>query len=170
MENLKEQSSAEFLAEKQPSINEPSHFDGLINDTRKTEQRIEVVTQQSNMIDKEGFHELFCGGFNVAHHMSGLKSLAVDKSDGKSIAASGALYDTIQDIPMLHFLLMPQGKWMERAVAIGMFTIPMAQNVAAELAQRHAEQPQSTENDMPQQEDVMSQFRQQRDERAARMQ
>lgn len=88
---------------------------------------------QAAMLDQESFHKVFCGGFTAVGHMTGLESLKVDEQDEKAVACTNALYETILDVPMLHFLLMPQSKWLGRAVAIGMFTLPMVNNVKIEI-------------------------------------
>lgn len=88
------------------------------------------------MLDKNAFHSLFCGGLSAAGHMTGFQSLMVDENDGKAIACTQAIHDTIMDIPALHFILMPQNKWFERIIAIGVFTVPMAIGVKTELMAR----------------------------------
>ena len=40
--------------------------------------------------------------------------------------AAAAVYDTIREMPSLHFLLRPGGKWMQRAFALGAFGVPVA--------------------------------------------
>lgn len=114
----------------------PSHFDGLIDDAPDTLPVHHDGGYNEAMLDKEAFHALFCGSFEVGSLMTGLKSLHVDKGDGKAVAASAALYDTILDVPMLHFMLKPQGKWMARVMAMGMFGFSMSQAVKAELSER----------------------------------
>ena len=106
----------------------------------------QVAQASSTMISKENFHTLFCGGFTAASHMTKLKSMAVDASDGGAIACTEALYDTILDIPALHFLLNPYNKWFERAIVIGAFTVPMAAGVAQELKARKGAKTEKTAN------------------------
>lgn len=108
-----------------------AHIDALIGDTPEP-----VAAPPAGALDQEQFHAVFCAGFSAASLITGIKSLHVDEADGKARAATGALYETIQDIPALHFLLEPQGKWLGRAVAIGTFAIPMARGVAVELQER----------------------------------
>lgn len=88
------------------------------------------------LLDKESFHGLFIGVFTVAEIATRLTSLHVEASDDKARAASDAIYETIYDIPALHFMLQPSGKWLGRIACIGMFVAPMSLNVSAELAAR----------------------------------
>lgn len=123
----------------------PDHFDDLIGDAPETETTTAI--KSSDMIDHAAFHALFCVSFNTASAVTKLKSLSVDKDDDACQNCTRALYETIYDIPMLHFMLKPSGKWMERAVAIGMFTVPMAMGVSAELAARRV--PVGGDNEQP---------------------
>lgn len=74
--------------------------------------------------------------FGAASMLTKLKALAWSKDDPAARGAFQALYDTCAEIPMLGFLLRPGGKWMGRAMAVGLFAVPLAQGVRAELAQR----------------------------------
>lgn len=82
------------------------------------------------------------GGFKFAHHLSGFKSLDVP-DDGAARGASQAIYETILDVPALHFMLSPGGKWWGRAAAIGIFTLPIAMGVKTEILQRKTPRSQS---------------------------
>lgn len=88
------------------------------------------------MIGADDFTKLFFAGFNVAHGVSGLQSLKIPEGDSSATACAAALHETIMDIPSLHFLLMPQGKWIPRIMAIAAFTIPVGRGVADEMRQR----------------------------------
>lgn len=130
---------------------EPSSFEHWSEEEEKQTEEVLREEASSNMLKPEDFHALFCVGFGTASHITGLKSLSVDKADGGAVACTRALYDTIQDIPMLHFMLMPHGKWLERAVAIGAFTIPMAGAVGQEIKERQAakqEEPKAKQQDL----------------------
>lgn len=133
-----EVSSEDLSAEKASSDTAPDHFDDLIQGEETAEHVEQVAQASSTMMSKENFHTLFCGGFTAASHMTKLQSMAVDASDGGAIACTEALYDTILDIPALHFLLNPYNKWFERAIVIGSFTIPMAGAVGKEMKEKKA--------------------------------
>lgn len=74
--------------------------------------------------------------FMVASAVSRLQSLKFDAGDETARGAFLALYETCEEVPALHFLLRPQGKWMARAGAIAAFAVPMAQGVRVEIAAR----------------------------------
>ena len=118
----------------------PDHFDELIGEA---EISLGIKPAPSHaMLSADDFHKVFVGGFNFSHHISGLKSLKVDGNHDAARDASKAIYDTIIDVPMLHFILKPGGKWMERGFAVAAFTFPMAQALNAELAaKRHTPSP-----------------------------
>ncbi len=120
---------------------EPSHFDDLIAEPIPAGSGGGDGGQVTPMLGKDEFFKLFVGGFTVAGALTQLKSLKVEETDEKARAASDALYETISDIPALHFLLEPQGKWMGRVVCIGMFVVPMSLNVRNELAARASVKP-----------------------------
>ncbi len=129
--------SSSVETEQQPSIDEaPSSFDHWIEEEETQEAEAHFEQVSSNLFSPEEFHSIFCVSFCTASHVTGLTSLAVDKSDGGAVACTRALYDTILEIPALHFLLSPNNKWFERAFAIGAFTIPMSAGVSAELKAR----------------------------------
>lgn len=115
----------------------PDHFDDLLEGPAGPSGPSGGGTVlPPNVLDKDAFHRLFVGVFSVASVLTHLQSLKVSNDDGSARAASDALYETILDIPALHFLLEPQGKWAGRVMCIGMFAVPMAINVQAELAAR----------------------------------
>lgn len=93
------------------------------------------------ILGKDEFFLVFIGGFKVAAIVTHLKSVEVNQDDRTARAACDAIYDTLNEIPALRFMLEPQGKWMGRVMAIGMFTVPMAMNVQAELAARVPKKP-----------------------------
>lgn len=133
----------EMVSSPPSSTDAPPEWVSDLGVERGTAEETEAAAQgmqaQQMMLGKDDFHRVFCGGFQMASAITGLKSLNVEETDAKAEAASKALYDTILDVPMLHFLLMPQGKWLERAAAIGMFTVPMVLSVRAEIALRQTE-------------------------------
>jgi len=136
-------------ASSQSTQHSTDHLDDLIGDQEEVEQETEAETARQNMLGADDFHALFCVGFSTASHLTGLKSLHVEKTDGSAKACTQALYDTITDIPALHFLLMPQNKWFERAFAIGSFTVPMAISVSRELAAPAAAQESENRQSQP---------------------
>lgn len=93
------------------------------------------------ILGKDEFFLVFIGGFKVAAIVTHLKSVEVNQDDRTARAACDAIYDTVNEIPALRFLLEPQGKWMGRVMAIGMFAVPMALNVQAELSARAPKKP-----------------------------
>ncbi len=114
---------------------EPDHFDDLLSGP-------EVASVSAGdslppgMLGKDEFFKVFCMVFKMASIGAHLKSMDVDPNDEGARAASDAVYETCAEIPALNFILKPQGRVMGRVAAIGMFVVPMAMNVQAEIAAR----------------------------------
>lgn len=119
----------------------PTHFDDLISAAPDAEP---VSAVDTTLLNVDEFHKIFCLGFNVASSVTRLKSLAVDANDGAAKGCSAAIYETCLEIPALHFLLQPGGKWGGRILAIGAFVVPMSIGVKEELAERRKQVLQSS--------------------------
>ncbi len=89
----------------------------------------------SGFIGKDEFFGVFSFAFMMGHSGTGFKSLDISGSTSAR-PASDALYDICEETPSLHFLIKPGGKWMERAIAIGMFAVPIAKGVRDEVQER----------------------------------
>lgn len=130
-----------------PEPDAATHFDDLINEEGAEDFSAAPRGPSGGFISKEDFHKVFVTGFVGAHHLTKLQSLKVNPDDGAAIDASSAIYDSIMDIPALHGMLKTDGKWWGRILAIGVFTVPLASNIGAEMAARKAprQQPQSAQ-------------------------
>lgn len=129
------EASLEPSSTSSPTDEPPTHFDDLIGGA--TVQPIEGATaQEAVKLGRDDFHKLFMMGFKVGHSLTKLQSLNVPPEDTAARDCAHALYDSVIDIPALHFLLEPQNKWFERVIVIGTFTVPMAISVKAEIAER----------------------------------
>ena len=113
----------------------PDHFDELL--TAPPAPPNMPPSGAAVMLRREDFQKLFITGFQIAHNLTKLQSLKVEPQDAAALECAVALYDCITDIPALHFMLYPGNKWLERAMVIGVFTVPMAINLNRELQQRH---------------------------------
>jgi hypothetical protein len=86
--------------------------------------------------------DAWVGTFKACHvlpgHFLGLQTLITAPDRAEFPAAAKAIYDTIAEVPTLHFLLKPGGKWAERAAAIGLYAVPVAIAVKAEAAAKRA--------------------------------
>lgn len=78
------------------------------------------------------FGELLAAGGQLAR----LKTLEQAASWPSCRPAAEALYDTARDVPALQFLIRPGNVWIGRALAIGMFALPLANGVKVELLAR----------------------------------
>lgn len=124
----------------------PTHFDDLIGAASSSENDgagAGSIPPADKMLSREDFHKLFVGGFKAGHHLSGLQSLMLEDGNEAARDCAYALHETIVDIPMLHFILQPGNKWLDRAFAVGLFTVPMAMSVRTEIAARNRPAQQS---------------------------
>lgn len=123
----------------QPQNDEPSHFDDLIEDQDTVEQEQERAQISSKMLTQEQFQQSFFGLHGMAAMFTGLQSLALPNKHVNEMSATevaDALYETILDIPMLHFMLQPGNKWLGRAFVIGAYVRGMSMAVSEEKQQR----------------------------------
>ena len=138
------EASAEPLNTSSPQIDaEPTHFDDLISDAEASEFEHEQAEVRSNMLTQEDFRTLWVKGFGGASMLTGIKALSLPNSHvgiEEAEMCADAIYETILDIPALHFMLNPSNKWLERAMVIGMFTMGMRNAVIQEAIERRNEQ------------------------------
>lgn len=123
-------------------MNEPSHFDDLINAQEEAEHEQEREAITSTMLTQEDFRLLWVKAFSGASMLTGIKALRLPNGHvdiDAAHAASDAIYETILDIPALHFMLHPSNKWIERAFVVGMFGMGMRAAVIEEAIQRRKE-------------------------------
>lgn len=139
----------------------PSHFDDLIAE-EEPQGAGAILAENGAVLSEDDFHKVFVLCFTVSHNVTKLNSLKVEDGDGSARNCSKAIYDTILEIPALHFLLNPSGKWGQRAFMIGSFALPMAMNVRTEIAARNVRprqgqaQPEQKANIAP--SDMLSKF------------
>ena len=134
----------------------PSHFDDLLsggsgfeppNDGNISNFDDSHSLTESEIITKEEFHALFCGGFDATSEFTGFQSMKVQDGDKRAKAASGSIYDTIYEIPKLRRLLNPKNRWYGRAFNIGIFFFMMSRAVAAEMAMKEAAESKTQQKD-----------------------
>lgn len=114
------------------SSDETAHLDKLLEAEAAGEVEAQFEAAAAVRLGKEEFHKVFITGFKITHGMSGYKCFDVQEGDPAARECAGALYDTIVDIPALHFILEPRSKWLGRIIAIGAFTLPMGRAFAEE--------------------------------------
>lgn len=117
------------------------HLDGItVEEVEGTIQEagIDGGEAPSAVIGREEFHAMFCGVFNMAHAVTRLQSLAVDRDSPTARPCTEAIYDIAEETPSLRWLIEPGNVWMQRAFAIGAFAVPMGVGVAGELKARAA--------------------------------
>lgn len=123
-----------------------SHLDGLsVAEPEGSENHIDVPSGVS--VETNGFVPMpaFTASvgmmFTLSGGLLGLKTLTEAPKQETYPAATEALYHTIVDTPSLHFLIQPGGVWMQRALAMGAFAVPLGYSVKQELAERRKNRP-----------------------------
>ena len=119
-----------------PNSDAPSHFDELLDAPEVSNENSAVARIDTTILSEDDFHKVFCLVFNVGSSVTRLSSLKVDESDAAAKGCSKAIYETCLEIPALHFVLQPGGKWGGRILAIGAFMVPMSMNLRDELMER----------------------------------
>jgi hypothetical protein len=97
----------------------------------------------SGLWEYEVFDKGFCTSFSLVGHATGFKTLVDAPNIPTRPDATRAMYDIILDTPSLHFLLSPQSLWMQRAVTLAAFFVPVASGVAGEMRERRAPKAQA---------------------------
>ena len=159
---INQSASSPGLSEPLPN-DTPTHFDSLLTAPElPSSEGGGDISNSAAMLQPEEFHKVFCLAFNVGSAVTRLKSLTVNEGDDRAINCSRAIYDTCLEIPALHFLLQPGGKWGGRILAIGAFAIPMSLAVKDELQERHRAGAVSSAGgtSIPAPEDTLAKFNQ----------
>jgi hypothetical protein len=84
----------------------------------------------------EAWLPLFSAVHTLPGHFLALRTLQEAPGRDGHEQAARAIYETIAEVPSLHFLLSPGGKWGERAAAILLYALPLGMAVKGELAER----------------------------------
>lgn len=107
-----------------------THIDALIDDFEADEKEVEIQSRinSGDLIDKAGFRTLFFGGAEICRNFKpdyqSLKML--DDSNLAAVNAINTLHECIMDVPQLHWLLNPGGKWAQRGFALAIFFVPFS--------------------------------------------
>lgn len=133
-------------AELQPDLNtssqqtsETSHFDHLIDEAETEHAQQRQAEVSATMITKDQFRQSFIGLHGMAASFSGVQSLALPNSHVNEQTANevaDTIYETIMDVPMMHFILQPGNKWLGRAFVMAVYVQGMRGAIAAEMATR----------------------------------
>lgn len=97
------------------------------------------------MVGQDEFYEgYFCGTFKVLSLIKPYQTFKMVDKVEYSREASDAIYETIVEVPFLHFLLSPEGKWAERVMSVGLFGMALNSTLEKEkrlITQQQADQP-----------------------------
>lgn len=100
----------------------------------------------AGLLTREQFRDGLAKCQRLAGHVAQIKTLIAAPDRPEYEPAADAAYDIIRDTPALHWLIMPGSIWLQRAVAIGAYAIPVAAGCRAELAERARAADQATDN------------------------
>lgn len=95
-------------------------------------------------LNREQFFEMFRGIIaapNILLSVKGQKQLETLKIGGDNeaaLAASNAIYDTCQEFSYLRWMIEPGNAYMQRAVVVGTFVVPLALAARAEYMANNA--------------------------------
>jgi hypothetical protein len=134
--------SAQPLDTSSPATSEPDHFDELIGRAEEVEQEGEKAAISAKMLTQDQFRQSFIGLHGMASSFTGWQSLALPNSHVNEATANevaDTLYETILDVPMLHFMIQPGNKWLGRTIVMAVYVQGMRQAITAEAAQKRKE-------------------------------
>lgn len=123
--------------------NEATHFDDLIAQHEEVQAQEAQSAITATMLTQEEFRESFIGLHGVASAFSGLQSIALPNNRIQQATANeiaDTLYETILDIPMLHFILQPGNKWLGRGFMLIVYIQGMRGAVIEELRAKNQSQ------------------------------
>lgn len=126
-------------------MSEASHFDDLIAATEDIPVE-ETPNPTSTKLTEEQFRQSFIGLHSMASSVSGISALALPNTHINERTAhevADTLYESILDVPMLHFLLEPGNKWIGRALVMAIYVQGMHSALKHEKASKrrtHKEQ------------------------------
>lgn len=110
------------------------HIDELIAGFEEVEVQKEIEKRTASLMNKDEFKALFFGAGNVCHVWLNYDTLLTLNSDNpQAVEAIEALYDCINDISQLHWLLKPGNIWFQRAFSIGFFFVPFAMGIRKDI-------------------------------------
>lgn len=87
----------------------------------------------------EFFQFVFVPAHTMPATLMKIKSLHIQPDEKESARqASDAIYDTIMDTPILHFIIKPSSVWVQRALVIWAYAAPKAAAVREEIRMKNA--------------------------------
>ena len=135
----------EQVLEEQLNISSPpheeatTHFDDLIEGANSEEVAQEQAIINNSLVPRDEW----CRGFIAIHGIgatfTGIQSIALPNSQINIATAqevAETFYDMILEVPMLHFMLQPGGKWLGRIFVVGAYARGMSVAVGTEMRER----------------------------------
>lgn len=118
---------------------EVDYFDDLITEAQSAAQEAQAQIVASDLYSADEFRQSFFGLHGAASSIFRIKALALPNS-GVSVELGGnvsdVIYETIFEIPMLHFMLKKDGKWLGRAFVMFMYVQGMRGAIIEEVGAR----------------------------------
>lgn len=118
---------------------EVDYFDSLITEEQAAAQEVQAQIVASDLYSADEFRQSFFGLHAMASAMTGVKALALPNSrvtEEMGGNVSDALYETILEIPMMHFMLKRDGKWLGRAFVMFVYVQGMRGAIIEEVGAR----------------------------------
>lgn len=97
-----------------------------------------AAVDDAGFLTRDAWTDAFAAAFRIGGGATGLKTLT-DAAGADSLPpAAHAIYDAARETPYFHWLIRPDSVWLQRAIAISVFTIPVAAGCGRELKERRA--------------------------------
>lgn len=89
-------------------------------------------------LTREMFREGFGLTFRLVGAITSLDAIKNAPDRPEASPAADVVYDIARETPWLHFLIQPSNVWLQRAIVLGAFALPVAVETAHELRARRA--------------------------------
>jgi hypothetical protein len=117
------------------------HLDGAFAAATGAPDPAAEIEPMPVIMPREEWCKLWLSAHGMAGEVINVRALAGVPTRNGALDAAGAIYDTAKDTPSFHWLLDPRGEWMKRVIVVGMFYVPLAREVGAEMAARRRRKP-----------------------------
>lgn len=112
------------------------HLDGIVLPPENEGDAPGASPAGDGFVPLDVFQQGFDLTFTLLGQLTGLETLKLAPSSDAARPASQAIYETCVEVPWLHWLIRPEGRWLQRVFTVGAFAVPVAVGVRVELAAR----------------------------------
>jgi len=109
----------------------PAHLDDAL--AIATGEKPADATAAPQFLEREEWITVWLTAHRMGGSIAGLATLEGAPERPGARDAAGAIYDSAAETPSLHWLIEPHSKWLQRAMLIGAFYVPLGRAAFAEV-------------------------------------